>query len=163
MKKVINPWRGMEGYHCFGCAPDNASGLRMEFYEDGDEIVSVWAPRPEFQGWINTLHGGIQAALADEICAWVITRKFQTSGVTASMELRYRKPMHTTDRLITLRARVAAQKRNVVDIEAELRNEQGEICTTARCRYFIFPQEQAKKEFSFFECGVEEEESSPTV
>ena len=47
----------------------------MEFYEDGDEVVSIWKPRPEYQGWIDTLHGGIQAVLMDEICAWVVLRK----------------------------------------------------------------------------------------
>lgn len=50
MKKITNPWSGMEGYRCFGCDPHSERGLRMEFYEDGDEIVSVWHPRPEFQG-----------------------------------------------------------------------------------------------------------------
>ena len=52
MKKIINPWKGMEGYNCFGCAPNNEAGVRMEFYEDGEEIVSIWKPRPEYQGWI---------------------------------------------------------------------------------------------------------------
>ena len=40
MKKIINPWKNMEGYNCFGCSPDNEAGVRMEFYEDGDEVVS---------------------------------------------------------------------------------------------------------------------------
>ena len=63
MKKIINPWKDMEGYNCFGCSPDNEAGVRMEFYEDGDEVVSIWKPRPEYQGWLNTLHGGIQSVL----------------------------------------------------------------------------------------------------
>ena len=54
MKKIINPWKDMEGYNCFGCSPDNEAGVRMEFYEDGDEVVSIWKPRPEYQGWLNT-------------------------------------------------------------------------------------------------------------
>ena len=66
MKKIINPWKDMEGYNCFGCSPDNEAGVRMEFYEDGDEVVSIWKPRPEYQGWLNTLHGGIQSVLLDE-------------------------------------------------------------------------------------------------
>ena len=49
MKKIINPWKNMEGYNCFGCSPDNEAGVRMEFYEDGDEVVSIWKPRPEYQ------------------------------------------------------------------------------------------------------------------
>ena len=39
----------MDGYRCFGCDPRSEQGLRMEFYEDGDRIVSRWKPRPEFQ------------------------------------------------------------------------------------------------------------------
>ena len=46
MKKIINPWRNHEGYNCFGCSPDNPVGLHMEFYEDGDYIVSTWHPEP---------------------------------------------------------------------------------------------------------------------
>ena len=46
MKKIINPWKGLEGYNCFGCAPNNEAGIKMEFYEDGDEVVSIWKPRP---------------------------------------------------------------------------------------------------------------------
>ena len=49
----------MEGYNCFGCAPNNEAGVKMEFYEDGDEVISIWKPQPQFQGWIDTLHGGI--------------------------------------------------------------------------------------------------------
>ena len=94
----------MEGYHCYGCDPHSPQGLRMEFYEDGDDIVSVWNPRPEFQGWVDTLHGGIQATLADEISSWVVFRKFQTSGVTSRMEVRYHKPIRTTGGRIVLRA-----------------------------------------------------------
>ena len=32
MKKIINPWKDMEGYNCFGCSPDNEAGVRMEFF-----------------------------------------------------------------------------------------------------------------------------------
>ena len=50
MKKIINPWENVEGYNCFGCAPQNPSGLKMEFYEDGKDIVSYWKPDERFQG-----------------------------------------------------------------------------------------------------------------
>ena len=41
MKKIINPWEGLDGYMCFGCAPNNPLGLHMEFFEDGDDIVAL--------------------------------------------------------------------------------------------------------------------------
>ena len=51
MKKIINPWEGLDGYMCFGCAPNNPLGLHMEFFEDGDDIVAFWKPQGTYQGW----------------------------------------------------------------------------------------------------------------
>ena len=101
----------------------------MEFYEDGDDVVSIWKPEAKYQGWINTLHGGIQAVLLDEICAWVILRKLQTTGVTSKMETRYMKSIETTDPYVTLRARIVEQKRNIIILEATINNCKGELCT----------------------------------
>lgn len=157
MKKIINPWIGTAGYNCFGCAPDNEWGVKMEFYEDGDDIVSYWQPDERFQGWHNTLHGGIQATLLDEICGWVIIRKLQTAGVTSRMDTRYKKPVYTTDKRITLRAHITEQRRNIVTVEASLYNEAGEECTHAVCTYFAFPPEKAHKEMHFEHCKTEDE------
>src|SRR5574344_692833 len=88
MKRIKNPWAGKENYFCFGCCPDNPSGVHMKFYADGEEVISVWSPQPQFQGWIDTMHGGIQAVLLDEICAWAVILKMNTTGVTAEMETR---------------------------------------------------------------------------
>lgn len=130
----------------------------MEFYEDGEAIVSRWKPRQEFQGWVDTLHGGVQATLADEIASWVVFRKFQTSGVTSKMEVRYLKPISTRDEYITLRAVVARQARNLVDIAVEIFSSDGTLCTKASCLYFLFPKDKAREEFHFCECSVEEQE-----
>lgn len=163
MKKIINPWKGMEGYNCFGCASHNESGAKMEFYEDGDEIVSIWKPRPEYQGWIDTLHGGIQAVLLDEICAWAVLRKLQTTGVTSKMETRYRKPISTKDTHIVLRASIKEVKRNIVIIQAKLYNKDEEVCTEAVCTYFTFSKERSKDEMHFTHCDVESEEILPLI
>ena len=157
MKKIINPFINLEGYNCFGCAPNNPFGVKMEFYEDGEEIVCHWTPRSEYQGWLDTLHGGIQSVLLDEICAWVMMRKLQTAGVTSKMETRFLKPVSTNDSQITLRAYITEQKRNIIIIDATLENSTGEICSQSRCTYFAFPQEKAKQEMFFSGCLTEGE------
>lgn len=53
MKKIVNPWRKLAGYNCFGCSPDNEYGVKMEFYEDGDEVVSIWKPDEHYQGFLQ--------------------------------------------------------------------------------------------------------------
>lgn len=158
MKKIINPWRGVEGYRCYGCDPQSDRGLRMEFYEDGDDIVCRWLPRDEFQGWVDTLHGGIQATLADEISSWVVFRKFQTSGVTSKMEVRYLHPIRISDGAITLRAHVEEQRRNIVRIAVGIFDCNGELATQAACVYFLFPKQRARDEFHFCDCHLCDEE-----
>ena len=106
LKKIINPWRNNPQYHCFGCCPDNPIGLHMEFYEDGDYIVSTWHPSTHYQGWVNTMHGGILSTLIDEVCGWVVTRKLQTSGYTVQLNVKFRKAVPTTEPELTIRAKV---------------------------------------------------------
>ena len=158
MKKIINPWLHKEGYYCFGCAPNNEAGVKMEFYEDGDDVVSIWKPEAKYQGWINTLHGGIQALLLDEVCGWVVMRKLQTTGVTSKMETRYKRPISTDDTELTIRAHIREQRRNIVVIDATLTDSAGNICTEATCTYFSVPREKAERDMHFVSCKVEGEE-----
>lgn len=157
MKKIQNPFLHLEGYNCFGCAPENPWGVKMEFFEDGEEIVSVWQPRAEYQGWLNTLHGGIQGVLLDEICGWVVMRKLQTAGVTSKMETRYLRKVPTDAGPITLKARLREMRRNIALVEAELYDAAGEVCSKALCTYFTYPQEVARQEMFFQDCKVEGE------
>lgn len=160
MKKIKNPWIELtdKGYNCFACAPSNPYGLKMEFYEDGDDIVSLWNPGENYQGWLNTLHGGIQATLLDEAGGWIIARKFQTSGMTTNLNIKYKKPVPTgADISIEVRARVKEIKRSFVFIEAEI-SYNGEKCSTAEMTYYCFPKDVAKKDFMFKECKLEEED-----
>ena len=157
MKKIINPWLEISGYNCVGCAPDNDRSLKMEFFEDGDEIVSTWKPESCFQGWLNTLHGGIHSVLLDEIAAWVIVRKLQTFGVTSKMEIRYLKAVSTNDSYITLRAHLIETRRNLAIIEASLFDSSGDVCSKALLTYFTYPKEKAAEMVRFYGCKVEEE------
>jgi len=88
MRKISNPFTGLDGYNCFGCSPDNISGLHMTFYEDDEELVSVWDPKDHFHGYLNILHGGIQATLMDEISSWVVYIKLRTAGFTSKLNVR---------------------------------------------------------------------------
>lgn len=158
MKKIINPFIGLadKGYNCFACAPHNPYGMKMEFYEDGDDIVSFWSPNDNYQGWFKTLHGGIQATIIDEVSGWIISRKFQTSGMTTNLNVKYKKPIPTGDDVtIEARARVKQVKRNFVFIEAFILHN-GEVCTTAEVTFYCFSKEVAERDFMFNGCNVEE-------
>ena len=156
MEKIKNPWVGLDGYKCFGCAPDNEHGLRLEFFEDGDDVVATWKPEPCYQGWLDTLHGGIQSTLMDELAGWVVFRKLQTAGVTSRLDARFLKSISTNEPFLTIRGRIKERKRAAVFIETEIYDSKGELCTRADIVYFAMPQERAEKDFFFNGCDLEE-------
>ena len=69
----------------------------MEFYEDGEDLVCMWNSSDTYQGWLKTLHGGIQATLMDELGGWIVNRKLQTAGMTTALNMKYRNPVPTGD------------------------------------------------------------------
>lgn len=159
MKKIKNPYLGLEeqGYNCFACCPSNPAGLKMEFHEDGDDIVCIWEAGDNYQGWLKTLHGGIQATLMDELGGWVVNRKLQTAGMTTNLTMKYRNPVPTGEGVrIEIRGRIKEMKRNFAFIEAEISHE-GIICSTCEMVYCTFSKEVAEKDFHFRGCSLEEE------
>lgn len=155
MKKIVNPWCDNPEYNCFGCSPKNPYGLHMEFYEDGEDIVSIWHPETNYQGWVNTMHGGILSTLIDETCGWVVTRKMQTSGYTTGLNIKFRKAVKTTEPELTIRANIVRQIRNLLFIHAEIINSEGELCVEGEVTYFLMTADKAK-EMGFTHCDVEE-------
>ena len=159
MKKIINPWIGKDRYDCFGCSPDNPIGLHMDFYEDGDDIVSFWHPQQHYQGWIDTMHGGILSTLIDETCGWVVSRKRQCSGFTTHLNLTFRKSVSSKDPELTIRASIIEQRRNMLFIHASLTNHAGELCVEGDVTYFLLNEEKSKS-MGFTHCAVEDEETN---
>ena len=157
MKKIINPWKGLDGYMCFGCAPENPQGLHMEFYENGEDIVAFWEPESHYQGWLETLHGGIQTTMMDELAGWVVLRKLQTAGVTSRLDARFLKSISTREPRLMIRGRIKEQKRNAIFIETEIYNSQNELCSRADIVYFVVTKEQATEKFHFAGCKTEDE------
>ncbi len=159
MRKIKNPYIGEEenGYNCFACAPHNPYGLKMEFYEDEDEIVSIWKPTTNYQGWTDTLHGGIQATLIDETSGWLISRKFQTSGMTTNLSIKYRKPIPINDdTVIEIRAKQKEVKRTFVFMNTTI-SINGEVYTEAEVTFFCFSKEKAVSDFKFKPFELEED------
>jgi len=157
MRLIKNPWLGIEGYNCFGCCPSNPYGVKMQFYEEGQDIVCFWKPQEQYQSWVNTLHGGVQSVLLDEICGWVVFHKLQASGVTAKMETRFRKPVLIRQQFIELRARLREMRRNIAIVDGEIRSAVGEILVECTCTYFTFDATHAPEGEPFVATEVGEE------
>jgi len=117
--------------------------------------VSEWKPNNNYQRWLDTLHGGIQATMLDELCGWVVTRNLQTAGVTSKMETRYRRPVLISKGKINIRGHICEQHLNIVIIDAQIVDSDGTVCIEVSCTYFTMPREKAQAEMNFRECKVE--------
>lgn len=149
MRKIKNPYTKIEGYCCFGCSPDNHNGLRMDFFEDGEEIYSEWDPVQHFQGYINVLHGGIQSTLMDEIACWAVLIKLKTGAVTAAMDIRLKRTVHTDKGKIKLRASIAEVNRRIAKVKVNLYDAEDTVCASGIISYYMFPLEESVKNLCY--------------
>ena len=140
MRKIKNPYLHKEGYNCFGCCPDNPIGLHMEFFEDGDDVISFWHPQEHYQGWVGVMHGGIVASLVDETFGW-----------------GYKHPLSVNDSQYTIHAHITNRRAHLVFMSATIENAKGEVCVEAESVYYAFDEEKAK-EMGFSHCDVENEQ-----
>jgi len=149
MRKVKNPFAGLEGYNCFGCSPDNHLGLQLNFVDEGEFLTADWEPKTHFQGYHNILHGGIQATLIDEMGSWFVYAKMKTAGFTSRLNVRYKKTVYTDKGMIRLRAKLLEKKRNLADIEVELFDNEGQLCATGVVQYFTYPEKVAREKMYY--------------
>ncbi len=81
---------------CFVCGRENPRGLKLKFYEDPeDRVVRAEFVVPEtYQGYPGVVHGGIVAAILDEVAgrAVMLHKDHQTFMVTLRLTVRYRRP-----------------------------------------------------------------------
>lgn len=151
MRKIQNPYTKSGGveYQCFGCSPNNETGLRLEFWDDGEYVIARWIPSKSFEGFRNVLHGGIQATLLDEIASWVVQTRCKTVGVTSSMDIKFRFPVFVSEGEITLRARIKETGTKLAIIEAELLGNDRKVCASAIVKYFLFNAEKASEVYFY--------------
>lgn len=138
-----------EVYQCFGCSPYNAFGLHLEFWEDGDEVVSSWNPRPILQSYPKVLHGGIQSTLLDEIAGWVVYVKCGTVGVTAEMKVRFKAPVLIDQGELTIRARLMEQNKRMATIASRIINSSGKVCAEAELKFFLMSENDAREKYNY--------------
>jgi uncharacterized protein (TIGR00369 family) len=110
--------------NCFACGPENPIGLHLSFERNGEDGVRAETTLAQlFQGWKGIAHGGIAITLIDEAMAHAAAFAGHR-GVTASMNVRFRKPV-PLGTPVTIFGRISWQRRNVLGVEAEVRDAAG--------------------------------------
>jgi uncharacterized protein (TIGR00369 family) len=149
MRRIVNPFNKTDLNQCFGCSVHNSIGLKMSFFEEGEEVCSQWTPRHDLQGYVNVLHGGIQATLLDELASWTIYVKAGTGGVTSSMKVNYLKPVYVNRGDVLVKARITARDHKTISVHTAIYNADSELCTEAEVIYFVLPEKIARERYLY--------------
>ena len=97
---------------CMVCGRDNTAGLAARFLElDNGELLGVFQPREEHQGYPGRLHGGVASMLLDETIGRAVSVGNPDSwGVTVELTVRYRRPVPLDGEVLGRRAHHARQQ-----------------------------------------------------
>jgi acyl-coenzyme A thioesterase PaaI-like protein len=141
-RRIGETWRNDEpDATCFGCGHRNERGLKLVFTRTGPRTVeATWEAEPHWCGAPNVVHGGIQAALLDEVMGVAGHCGFDAEGaepfdlVTADFSLRYRRPCPAGVPL-RLEGRVERVEGRDVFVTGEIRSAEGEVLTRAEARW----------------------------
>lgn len=115
--------------HCFVCGPENAAGLQLRFECGEGKASTVLTLSPAHQGYAGVGHGGIIAAVLDEVMVYAGISLGRWAA-TAELTIRYSKPAPLGVPL-TATGEVVRHQKRLVECRAELRSPEGTVLATA--------------------------------
>ena len=117
---------------CFACGLGNDAGLQLRFDITAPGEVTTWySVPPRFQGFPGMVHGGVVAAMLDEVCARAPMGVYPPRFMfTARLEVRYRKnvPVGTPLRIV---GQVVKNKSRTVTSAGVIYGSEGEVLAEA--------------------------------
>lgn len=139
--KVISKQRNSR--MCYICGMDNKDGLKAQFYnmEDGS-VMTKFLYREEHQSFPGRVHGGLLAAMLDELAFRAYWVKNDTMlGATMSMEVKYRNPVPYNEEIIG-KGIIVTDLSKFFTADVCLMNKDNKILTNATVKYIKLPVEK---------------------
>ena len=78
---------------CFGCSPSNATGMQLRFRREGRRVLAAYRIPDRFHGAPGVAHGGIVAAILDEVSCAAAVFVADRYVVTGELVIRYERPV----------------------------------------------------------------------
>jgi uncharacterized protein (TIGR00369 family) len=129
---------------CYICGRDNPAGLGMTFYDDGQGTVkSIVTPAEQFQGYPGVLHGGVVAAILDEVVGRsTMSGDHHRFMMTVNMTVQYRHPVPMGEELTAI-GKVVKLKGRIGKAEGQIILPDGTIACEAQLVLANMPEQIA--------------------
>lgn len=122
--------------YCFVCGKDNPKSLHLTFdYIDNQTVIAEFSLEKEYEGYPDTLHGGILAAILDDAMANTV----KLEGIliyTVELNIKYLRRSFVKEKL-EVKGWIEAINHRIIDTKGEIKNLSGELKVLASGRYFI--------------------------
>lgn len=122
---------------CFVCGVNNAFGLQSRFFElENHDLLALFKPTQEHQGYPGRLHGGMAAAILDETIGRAIMIKYSHDiwGVTIDFSMRLKKPIPLQEEIRVL-GRVTNDSKRIFEGSGEIILADGTHAVEATGKY----------------------------
>jgi acyl-coenzyme A thioesterase PaaI-like protein len=122
---------------CFVCGLDNNSGLKSQFYEMAtEELLAIFKPTIDHQGYPGRLHGGLAATILDETIgrAIILNHSDNIWGVTLEFSMRLKKPIPLEGDVRVL-TRVTKENKRFFEGSGEILLADGSIAVEGKGHY----------------------------
>jgi len=129
---------------CFGCGALNPCGLHLVFERDDEGVRARFTPRPQDEGFLGVVHGGIVSTMLDEAMAWAAFAR-GLWAVTGKLEVRFRQPVEVGVEVV-LSGRVVADRGRLVDAAGQIRRAiDGELLAEGTSRFVRVPESRTQQ------------------
>jgi uncharacterized protein (TIGR00369 family) len=126
----------VDDQYCFACGSLNPIGLHMEVSFSDNKAFSRLSLKQEFQGWSDLVHGGVMAAVLDEIMAHAVIH-YVGQAVTTSLQVTFRAPLHVGEEFEVI-GYVTEQTRRGAIAKAEIRIPQSKtLIATGESKFLL--------------------------
>lgn len=129
---------------CFLCGMQNPAGLKLAFYEDVEarQVRTECRVPDQFQGYPGIVHGGIVAAILDEVAGRAVMLDGGDDNMMATLRLtiRYRRPT-PTETPLTVVGWVERTSGKGAQVAGEIRLSDGTVTASCECLLVNVPDE----------------------
>lgn len=125
-------------HHCFGCGTLNPHGLHLEIFGNETEVWADFTGGREHEGYAGLLHGGIVAALLDEVLGWSFFGR-GVWAVTTRLALTYRGPV-PIGTPVRVTARLARDRGRLLEATGEISDATGRVLVEAVGQFARVPE-----------------------
>jgi acyl-coenzyme A thioesterase PaaI-like protein len=129
---------------CFICGLENPIGLHLHIYETEPGVIeSKYIAPDHFQGYPGVLHGGIVAAILDEISgrAHMGDAENPRFMFTGKLEIKYRKNV-PVGKLLKIIGKAGKVRSKMAESWAGIYDESGDLLAEANALHINVPDDQ---------------------